>query len=67
MAREYADELRLGHAVAVAPEDVWLSYAAREPPVVVLVGPGGTVLRGWPGGVEASLLDQQLDQLSADP
>ena len=42
---EYADELDLGHAVAVAPEDVWLSYAAREPPVVVLVGPGGSRAR----------------------
>ena len=61
--RDYADELRLGHAVAVAPEQVWLNYAAREAPVVVLVGPGGKVLRGWPGEFPSARLDRQLDAL----
>ena len=63
-AREYADELDLGHAVAIAPERLWLDYAAREPPVVVLVGPGGRVLRGWPGGAPRRVLDGQLDALA---
>ena len=35
-ALEYADELDLGHPIAAGPERVWLNYAAREPPVVVL-------------------------------
>ena len=30
-AADYAEELDLGHPLAVAPERVWLSYAAREP------------------------------------
>ena len=64
-ARAYAEELELDHAVAVAGEDVWLDFAAREPPLVVLVGPGGAVLRGWPGGVEQGVLAEQLDELVA--
>jgi thiol-disulfide isomerase/thioredoxin len=64
-ARDYAEELELDHAVAVAGEDVWLDFAAREPPLVVLVGPGGTVLRGWPGGAEEGALAEQLDALVA--
>ena len=64
-ARDYAAELEVDHPVASAGEQVWLDWAAREPPVVVLVGPGGTVLRGWPGGVEPGVLAEQLDELSA--
>jgi len=63
-AREYAAELEVDHPVAVADDRVWLDWAAREPPVVVLVAPGGTVLRGWPGGVEPAVLSDQLDALA---
>jgi thiol-disulfide isomerase/thioredoxin len=62
-AREYAEGLDLGHPVAVAGERVWLNYAAREPPVVVLVARGGKLLRGWPGGVERAELARRLDEL----
>ena len=54
--RDYADELDLGHPVAVAGERTWLDYAAREPGLVVLVAKGGKVLRGWPGGATAEQL-----------
>ena len=64
-AADYAQEAKLDHPVAVGAEQVWLDYAAREPPVVVLVAPGGTVLRGWPGGVDADVLAEQLDGLFA--
>jgi hypothetical protein len=64
-ARGYASELDLGYPVAVEPERVWLDYAAREPPVVVLVGRGGKVLRGWPGGVGAGVLSSRLEELVA--
>ena len=64
-ARDYADELDLGDPLGTAGDKVWLDYAAREPPVVVLLGPGGTVLRGWPGGVEAAVLDRELEKLTA--
>jgi thiol-disulfide isomerase/thioredoxin len=66
-AREYADDLQLGHPVAVAGGDVWLSYAVREPPAVVLVAPGGKVLRGWPGGVDPPILAGHLDDLARNP
>ena len=62
---EYADELDLGHPVAVASERTWLDYAAREPGLVVLVGKGGKVLRGWPGGATAGQLRSALDGLFA--
>ena len=62
-AAEYATELELDHPVAVGNDEVWLDWAAREPPLVVLVAPGGTVIRGWPGGVERQVLAEQLDAL----
>jgi peroxiredoxin len=60
---EYADDLDLGYPVAVASERVWLSYAAREPGLVVLVSRGGKVVRGWPTGVTAAELEAALDKL----
>ena len=63
--RDYADELDLGHPVAVASERVWLDYAAREPGLVVLVARGGKVLRGWPGGATAAELRPRLEELFA--
>lgn len=62
-AREYAEELELGYPIAVADERVWLNYAVREPPAVVLIAPQGKVLRGWPGGVETPVLARSLDEL----
>jgi thiol-disulfide isomerase/thioredoxin len=64
-ALDYADELDLGHPIAVAPERVWLNYAAREPPVVVLISRGGKVLRGWPAGVAREALARRLGELVA--
>jgi len=63
--RDYADELDLGHPVAVAGERIWLDYAAREPGLVVLVGKGGKVLRGWPGGATTEQLRPRLEELVA--
>jgi thiol-disulfide isomerase/thioredoxin len=63
--REYADELDLGHPIAVASERTWLDYAAREPGLVVLVGEGGKVLRGWPSGATAEQLRPRLEELFA--
>ena len=64
-AKEYAADLDLGHPVAVANEHAWLSYAAREPPVVVVVSKGGKVLRGFPGGVTPQALAPRLEELLA--
>lgn len=65
-AADYADELRLRHAIAVTDDRPWLDYAADEPPLVALVAPGGTILRGWPGGVNAATLATHLDGLYAE-
>jgi thiol-disulfide isomerase/thioredoxin len=62
-AVDYADKLDLGRPIAAASESVWLDYAAREPPVVVLISRGGKVLRGWPGGVPREVLDRQLSRV----
>jgi peroxiredoxin len=62
-ARDYADELDLGRPLAAASDRVWLNYAAREPPVVVLVSRGGKVLRGWTGAVDREVLDRRLGEL----
>ena len=62
-AREYAQDLQLGHPIAVGDDSVWLNYAVDEPPLVALVAPGGKILRGWPGGVDADELAEHLDRL----
>ncbi len=59
---EYADELDLGHPVAIAGERTWLNYAAREPGLVVLVAQD-QVVRGWPTGADAAELEAALDEL----
>lgn len=63
-ARDYAEDLDLGDPLAAAGDKVWLDFAAREPPTVVLVAPGGKVVRGWPGGVNDAALDRALDDLT---
>jgi peroxiredoxin len=60
----YAEDLDLGAPLAAADDKTWLDFAAREPPVVVLVAPGGTILRGWPGGVDQAVLEDALDDLT---
>lgn len=42
---------------------IWKPYAVRTPPAVVLIGPGGKLLRGWTGGVETDVLDAQLGEI----
>jgi peroxiredoxin len=62
-AQQYADDLDLGHPVAVAGERVWLAYAAREPSLVALVSRGGKILRGWPSGIDGEQLAPYLEDL----
>jgi peroxiredoxin len=42
---------------------IWKPYAVRTPPAVILIGPGGKLLRGWTGGVETDVLDAELRQI----
>jgi len=61
-AADYADELELGHPVALADERTWRNYAAREPGLVVLVAKD-RVVRGWPRGANATELERALGLL----
>jgi len=62
-AREFAADQELGYPIAGGAEGVWLNYAAEDVPLVVLIAPGGKALRGWPGDVDAGVLDAELDKL----
>lgn len=62
----YAEDVGVAHPLGLVPAEVWNSYAAEEPPLVVLVGPGGALLRGWPGGVDQETLTEELGTLFAD-
>lgn len=44
-------------------QTIWQSYAVREPPAVAIVAKGGRLLRGWPGGIDATALDARLREL----
>ena len=61
-AVDYAEELDLGHPIAVASERTWLNYAAREPGLIVLVA-GNRVVRGWPTGAAEADSEAALDEL----
>ncbi len=60
----YLEELGVRRPMAVVPIEIWNTYAAKEPPLVALVAPGGVLVRGWPGGVEPDVLGEQLDALT---
>lgn len=60
----FLDEHEVGHAVGIDPDlGIWRSYAALEPPLVAVVSRGGTLVRGFPGGVSADQLDQVMAEL----
>jgi hypothetical protein len=65
--REYVTENDVSYPVGVdSPGDMWLHYAADEPPLVVLISKNGKVLRGWPGGTTPDVLRQQIEDLAVD-
>jgi thiol-disulfide isomerase/thioredoxin len=63
--QEYVEDNEVAYPVGIDRSgEVWLSYAAAEPPLVALVSKGGHVLRGWPGGLSAAELRSQIDELA---
>jgi peroxiredoxin len=65
--REYVAENDVAYPVATDHSgEVWLRYAAEEPPLVALVSKGGQLLRGWPGGLPAESLRDQIDELAVE-
>jgi peroxiredoxin len=54
----------VGYPVAIDPElETWKRYAVLTPPAVVLIGRGGSLLRGWTDGVSERELNRQLQQI----
>lgn len=65
--REYVDENDVAYPIGTDRSgEVWLRYAASEPPLVALVSKGGRLLRGWPGGLSADSLRGQIDELAVE-
>lgn len=63
--REYVDDNDVAYPVGTDRSgEIWLRYAATEPPLVALVSKGGRLLRGWPGGLPAEALRDQIDELA---
>jgi peroxiredoxin len=68
VADEKADELSrylaahpVDYPVISDPErKIWRSFAAYEPPMVVLIGASGKLIRGWPGGIDAETVSVEL-------
>ncbi|MFD0788456.1 TlpA family protein disulfide reductase, partial [Micromonospora azadirachtae] len=62
--QQYLRDHRVEYPVVIDDDGtISQSYAVREPPGVVMIAKGGTLLRGWPGGVDAAALDGKLREL----
>ena len=62
---EYVADNDVPYPVGVDPSgDLWLKYAAEEPPLVALVSKDGRLLSGWPGGITPDTLRAQIDRLA---
>ena len=63
--REYIEENDVAYPVGIdGSGEIWLRYAAEEPPLIALVSKGGQLLRGWPGGLDAEQLRSQIEELA---
>jgi len=52
-AKTYATDHDIPYLVALDPSgDLWESYAVEEAPFTVFIGPGGALVRGWPGYID---------------
>lgn len=65
--REYVTDQRIAYPVGLDPDGrSWLQYAVAEPPLVALISKDGRLLRGWPDGIAANDLRDQIDQLAVE-
>jgi thiol-disulfide isomerase/thioredoxin len=63
--RAYLGKHRVPYAAGIDPSgSVWRAYAVDEPPVLVVVGKGGRLLRGWTVDVPGATLDRELARLA---
>src|SRR5262245_31775898 len=64
--REYLRDHDVPFAAAIDDSGkTWRRYAVSEPPVVVVIGKGGRLLRGWSVDVPKETLDEVLARLAA--
>jgi len=63
--RAFLDAHEVQHAVGMDSDDlrIWSLYAVREPPLVAVIGPGGRLMRGYPGGADPATLDALVETL----
>ncbi|HEU0286306.1 MAG TPA: TlpA disulfide reductase family protein [Nocardioidaceae bacterium] len=63
--RQYVEDNNVAYPVGTdASGKIWLRYAAEEPPLIALISKGGQLLRGWPGGLSAETLQDQIEELA---
>ncbi|HET6727974.1 MAG TPA: TlpA disulfide reductase family protein [Jiangellaceae bacterium] len=66
--REYVSENDVAYPVGTDPGGkIWFQYGVDEPPLVVLVSRGGSLVRGWPGGIGGNDLREQIEELAVVP
>lgn len=65
--RTWVSEHEVDYPVGIDPDlAIWRRYAVRTPPAVVVVAPGGKLMRGWPGGASAEEIEAALDEVVRD-
>lgn len=63
----YVTDNEITYPVGTDPDGSrWLKYAVAEPPLVALISQGGTLLRGWPGGISGADLRENIQELAVD-
>lgn len=66
--RTYVSENEVAYPVGTDPSgEIWLQYGVDEPPLVTLISQGGSLLRGWPGGIGGDTLREQIEELVLMP
>jgi thiol-disulfide isomerase/thioredoxin len=64
VVKAWIDDQDVEYPFGIDPDlAIWRRYAVRTPPAVVLIAPGGKLVRGWPGGVDADTLKAELGRI----
>lgn len=62
--REYVRDNDVRYPVGIDEGgEVWLKYAAQEPPLVALIAKDGHLVRGWAGGQDGDVLREHIADL----
>jgi thiol-disulfide isomerase/thioredoxin len=63
--RKYLADHDVRYAAGIDPTGaIWRQYAVEEPPVIVVIGKGGRLLRGWTVDVPKETLDGVLAKVA---